>query len=395
MTEIIMPKMGLNMSEGLIVEWLARSGDQIEQGREIASIESEKVVNNIEAESAGILHISVQAGESVPVGSVIGYLLEAGEQPPEGKETSTAAAKADGQPQAAVKAVKSEVKSGSARGEGTAAEVKASPAARRKAKILGIDLNVVNGTGPGGRITIEDVENAPAATAAAAKAKATQATGKRVPFSGVRRAIATAMSSSQAQAAAVTLTAEVDCSKLVQARGAKTGNDKVSYNSMLIQLAAANLRKFPHMNARLEEEEVVQLEEINVGLAVQAEQGLVVPVVRGADGITPAQIEGRIRELVDKIQKHTAAPDDFHDGTFTVTNLGAYGIDAFTPIINPGQTAVLGVGRIAERTVVRDGKVEIRPTCVLSLTFDHRLVDGAPAAEFLSALKDSIEDYGS
>jgi len=391
MTEIIMPKMGLNMSEGMIVEWLAESGDQINRGQEIASIESEKVLNNLEAESGGILHIAVQAGETVPVGGVIGYLLEAGERPPERME-SDAGKGAAARKQAATAGADSKDKPATAGSNRTNAEVRVSPAARRKAKALGIDLGGVSGTGPGGRITIEDVEKAGSGGTVAVTGDAAAA-GKRVPFSGVRRAIAEAMSSSRRDTAAVTLTTEVDCSRLVEARSSGTGKRgmKISYNAMLIQLAAAGLKQFPYMNARLEENTIVQLEEINVGLAVEAEQGLVVPVVRAADSLTVEQIQQQIQELVDKVQTRNATPDDFLGGTFTVTNLGAFGIDAFTPIINPGQTAILGVGRIADRAVVQDGKVEVRPTCVLSLTFDHRLVDGAPAAKFLNALKDSVE----
>jgi pyruvate dehydrogenase E2 component (dihydrolipoamide acetyltransferase) len=368
MIEIIMPKMGLNMSEGLIVEWLAKPGDEIKQGQEIASIESEKVVNNLEAESGGILHIAVEAGQTVPVGDVIGYLLGANEKPPESKES-------DG---------------------GDKAEVRVSPAARRKAQQLGIDLSGLSGTGPGGRITVDDVEKAAGAGAGAAGVAGEAAPpGKRVPFTGVRRAIAEAMSSSRRDTAAVTLTTEVDCSRLVEARNSGTGKQgmKISYNAMLIQLASAGLKQFPYMNAHLEKDTIAQLEEINVGLAVEADHGLVVPVVRGSDSLTVEQIQEKIQELVDKVQNRSATPDDLQGGTFTVTNLGAFGIDAFTPIINPGQTAILGVGRIAERAVVQDGKVKVRPTCVLSLTFDHRLVDGAPAAKFLNTLKDSIESY--
>jgi pyruvate/2-oxoglutarate dehydrogenase complex dihydrolipoamide acyltransferase (E2) component len=262
---------------------------------------------------------------------------------------------------------------------------------------MGIDLSGITGTGPGGRITIEDVEKAAKGGPGDADAGSTAAaSGKRLPFSGVRKAIAEAMSSSRQETAAVTLTTEVDCSGLVAARksgAGKKGASKVSYNAMLVQLVAAGIKAFPYMNARLEGDTILQLEEINIGLAVEAEQGLVVPVVRGADSLTPKQIEEKIQELVDKVRNHDATPDDFQSGTFTVTNLGAYGIDAFTPIINPGQTAILGVGRIAERAVVRSGRVKVCPTCVLSLTFDHRLVDGAPAAKFLDAIKDSVENY--
>jgi pyruvate/2-oxoglutarate dehydrogenase complex dihydrolipoamide acyltransferase (E2) component len=404
MTEIIMPKMGLNMSEGTIVEWLAKSGDQISQGQEIASIESEKVVNNLEAESSGILHIAVQAGETVPVGEVIGYLLEAGEKPPEALKSGVGAAGADtayaANTKRAAGAAGAGPKDGSAAVVRADAEIRVFPAARRKAKTLGVDLSGVTGTGPGGRITIEDVEKAAGQTGARGPgaAGAAEAAGKRIPFTGVRKAIADAMSSSQRNAAEVTLTTEVDCSRLVAAHNSGTWKQKaakISYNAMFIQIAAAGLKAFPHMNARLENDAIVQLEEINVGLAVQAEQGLVVPVVAGADGLTIEKIQKKIEELVDKVQSSRATPDDFTGGTFTVTNLGAYGIDAFTPIINPGQTAILGVGRITERAVVLGGKVEVRPTCVLSLTFDHRLVDGAPAAEFLNNLKDSIEDYNT
>jgi pyruvate dehydrogenase E2 component (dihydrolipoamide acetyltransferase) len=401
MTEIIMPKMGLNMSEGTIVEWLAKTGDEITRGQEIASIESEKVVNNLEADSGGVLHIAVQAGETVPVGEVIGYLLGSGEMAPgAGKSTAVAAgaAKAAGKPQPKAAPAGSRDKPGSAGDGGAAAGVRVSPAARRKAQQLGVDLSRVSGTGPGGRLTIEDVERAAGArtsgpgTSGAGAGGDAAAAGKRIPFTGVRKAIADAMSTSQRDAAEVTLTTEVDCSRLVEARKSGAGKAKISYNAMLIRLVAAGLKTFPYMNARLVEEAIVRLEGVNVGLAMEADQGLVVPVVRDADSLTVEQIEAKIQELINKVQNRTATPDDFKGGTFTVTNLGAYGIDAFTPIINPGQTAILGVGRIAERPVVRKGGVEVRPTCVLSLTFDHRLVDGAPAAQFLAALKNSIEN---
>jgi len=396
MTEIIMPKMGLNMSEGTIVEWLAKTGNEITRGQEIASIESEKVVNNLEADSGGVLHIAVQAGETVPVGEVIGYLLGSGEKAPEaGKSTAvaTGAARAAGKPQPEAAPAGSRDKPGSAGDGGAAAGVRVSPAARRKAQQLGVDLSRVSGTGPGGRLTIEDVEKAAGAPGSGAGAGGNAAAaGKRVPFTGVRKAIADAMSTSQRDAAEVTLTTEVDCSQLVEARKSTAGKPIISYNAMLIRVVATGLKAFPYMNARLEEEAIVRLEGINVGLAVEAEQGLVVPVVRDADSLTVEQIEAKTQELINKVQNRTATPDDFQGGTFTVTNLGAYGIDAFTPIINPGQTAILGVGRIAERPVVRKGGVEVRPTCMLSLTFDHRLVDGAPAAEFLAALKNSIEN---
>ena len=168
---------------------------------------------------------------------------------------------------------------------------------------------------------------------------------------------------------------------------------KVSYNAILLQVAAAALKQFPYMNARLEDEAIVMMEEINVGLALDAEQGLVVPVIRDAGRLTLKQIQQQVQELIEKVQTRTATPDEFSGGTFTVTNLGAYGIDAFTPIINSGQTAILGVGSIAERAAVHEGKLEIRPMCVLSLTFDHRLVDGGPAAKFLSAVRASVERY--
>jgi pyruvate/2-oxoglutarate dehydrogenase complex dihydrolipoamide acyltransferase (E2) component len=394
MTEIIMPKMGLNMTEGLIVEWLAKSGDQIQKGQEIASIESEKVVNNLEAESDGTLHIAVEAGETVPVGEVIGYLLAAAEQPPQRKALSGKGAAAP-RAAAAEGADGSTAKSAEIRkpGGGAGAEVRISPAARRRAKTLGVDLSGLTGTGPGGRITTEDVEKAVEAGSSGAGAGGGPSAVMRIPFTGVRKSIADAMSSSQRESAAVTLTTEVDCSRLVEARksSGKQGEMKISYNAIFIGHVAATLKKFPYMNACLDSEAILQLEEINVGLAVQAEHGLVVPVIRAAHSLTAAQIEGKIRELVEKVHNRSATPDDFQGGTFTVTNLGAYGIDAFTPIINPGQTAILGIGRIAERALVKQGEVQIRPTCVLSLTFDHRLADGAPAAAFLAGLRDSIE----
>jgi len=272
--------------------------------------------------------------------------------------------------------------------------VKASPVARRLAEEAGLDLTTVQGTGPGGRITKKDVDEALARMRELAPISEVAVEGRTVliPLTGLRAVIARRMAESAHSTAPVTLTTEVDAGELVAAREILRAEiEGISYDDLLIMIVARALRAFPFMNARLQGETIEQLTEINVGLAVDAEHGLVVPVIRNADRKPLRRIAQERRELVERACAGKATPDDLTGGTFTVTNLGMYSVDTFTPIISLPETAVMGVGRIAERPLVRQGQIVARSTVWVSLTFDHRLVDGAPAARFLQHIGRLIE----
>ena len=267
-----------------------------------------------------------------------------------------------------------------------AAQPKATPVARRVAEQIGVDLRAVSGTGPGGRITKADIVGATLVIAPPA------------PLSGVRGVIARRMFEGHTTTAPVTLTMEADATEFVALRErlkASMADElgfNIGYNDLLIKLVAHALRRFPYMNARLEGETIRQLADVHIGLAVDTERGLLVPVVRDADRKGLTDVARELCALVERARAGKATPDDLSGSTFTITNLGMYDVDGFTPIINLPEIAILGVGRIKPRPAVVDGAVCVRQMMWLSLTFDHRLVDGAPAARFLQYVKNLIED---
>jgi pyruvate dehydrogenase E2 component (dihydrolipoamide acetyltransferase) len=289
-----------------------------------------------------------------------------------------------------------------------AAQPKATPVAVRTAGALGVDLATVSGSGIGGQITKADVEAAGATKAAPAKAAAaTEATsgGESVPVTGLRRIIAERMAASHQATARVTLVTEADASALVEAREQlKAAVEKEwgfapGYNDLLGLIVARALREFPYMNARLSADPLAgaggqaieRLPFVNLGMAVDTERGLLVPVIRNAEQKGLRAFGTELRALVERARAGKALPDDLTGGTFTITNLGMYEVDAFTPIINLPEAAILGVGRIQAKAVVRDGQIVARQMWTMSLAFDHRLVDGAPAARFLQRIKGLIE----
>jgi pyruvate dehydrogenase E2 component (dihydrolipoamide acetyltransferase) len=281
---------------------------------------------------------------------------------------------------------------------------KATPVAVRTAEALGVDLSAVQASGPGQRITKADVLSAaptpPAPAPAAPAAVPEQTVAERVPMAGVRRIVAERMAASHDQTARVTLVTEADATDFVAARErlkasvAEVWGFAPGFNDLLGIIVARALREFPYMNARLSEDgqAVERLSAINLGLAVDTERGLLVPVVRNADQKGLRAFGAEFRELVERAREGRSLPDDLSGGTFTITNLGMYDIDAFTPIINLPEAAILGVGRIQAKAVIRDGEIVARHMWSLSLVFDHRLVDGAPAARFLQRIKELVEN---
>ena len=401
------------MEEGIVTRWLVDDGAAVTKGQEILEFETDKINAAVESPADGVLGgIAAQPGDIVKVQGLLAYVLEPGEEAPAPEpaaEPAPAAAPAPPAPAAsappAVAAAPSPTAPAPAAPPMSDGRLKASPLARRLARDLGVDISRVSGSGPGGRVIELDVR-ASAAAAVAAPAPAPMVAlpvpaelpaGASIPMTGVRRVIAERMTQSLREAAQLTLVAEADATRfqmlredLAAQREAALGF-RISYNDLLIRICAHALREHPRLNARLAGDQIELLDHVNIGLAVEAGQDLVVPNVKQADRKSVAEIATDLRALVQRAQGGSLALDDISGGTFTISNLGLYDVDAFTPVINPPEAAILGVGAIREKAVVVDGELAARPSVTLSLTIDHRIVDGAPGARFLQRIKQLIE----
>jgi len=440
-TRLVMPKLGLTAVEATVVRWLKAEGDRVEVGEPVVEIMTEKVTFVVESPASGVLlKILVPQDQTVPVGTPIAVIGEPNED--------ISALLAEVAPVLREAGVPEDVVTRQTRpvADAVEKEIKVSPAARRLACELGVDLSRVQGTGPGGRITSADVERASRERATTAPpVKATplaqkvaeahgvdlkQVSGSRpggkigrddvmaaigtpapmkeeqrlepqrerqtLPFTGMRRTIAERMLASARTTAPVMLSTEVEVERLVALREElrpyfeeKLGV-RLTYTDLIIKAVAVSLTYHPYMNATLTEEGIVLLPEINIGMATAVPNGLLVPVIRNADRKSLVEIARETKELARRAREGTISIDDLKGGTFTVTNLGAYGIDAFSPIINLPEAAILGVGRIREKPAVENGQVAIKPMMHLSLVFDHRLTDGAQAAEFLARVAEFL-----
>ena len=435
---VIMPKLGLTMTVGRVVQWLVEEGSEVTKGQILVEIESDKAIMQVESPADGVLgRIVVPKSEEVPVGEVIGWVVAPGEAVPEAQPLAAApdvaavSAQAAAEPQVTAKAEArqgrvlatprarklaqelgvelSQVTGTGPKGRITGDDVtayvpaertrvKASPLARRLAEEAGLDLTTVRGTGPGGRIRREDVEAALAAQPPPAAAVVEAAPAEVMALSGIRRTIAERMSASHTTTARVTLFTEADATSLVgwrerlKAKALNQGAEPPAYNDLLIRIVATALREFPYMNTSLTVDGIQPHSQVNIGLAIDTERGLIVPVIGDADRKGVLEIAQEVRSLVARTRDGTIMPDELHGGTFTITNLGAYGVDGFTPIINLPECAILGVGRIVAKPVVWEGQICARQRMALSLTFDHRVVDGAPAARFLQRLTQLVEE---
>ena len=407
-TPLPMPKLGLTMEEGTILKWRKGEGEAVEKGEIILDIQTDKVEYEVESPGGGLI-LKTLAGEGavVPCGTDIAVIGEAGEdisgfegepdKAPEKAEPTVADAPATPPPAPApAPAPAAPVPAQTA----PAGRVFASPAARRVARELGIDYRVLTGSGPGGRIVQADVRAAaasglPAAPAAAASGPA--AVASSTPLAGMRKIIADRMLASWSQVPRITMQAEVDLTNLLAVREASRQaweNDlgvRVSINDLILFYTARAVRRCPAVNVRLAENALEQMRDVNIGVAVAVEQGLMVPVIRGADQKSIDAISRESRALAEAARAGALGLDALAGGTFTISNLGAYGVDHFSAIINHPESAILSVGAAKERAVVRNGEVVARTTAYVGINADHRLVDGAPAAEFLATLKDMLE----
>jgi pyruvate dehydrogenase E2 component (dihydrolipoamide acetyltransferase) len=402
---IVMPSLGMYTAEGTVTSWLRPSGTLVHAGDPILEVTTDKDTYELPSPADGLVHWVAELGDILPVQGLIGYVLAPGEAPPVIK------ARAASIPvQSAIERQQSPAPPHEAAprrapiAPGTQdarplpslpPEVRASPVARRLAQQHGLDISQIAGSGPNGRIVEADVE---VAIARLGQAPAEPVSTERrvlrvVPLAGMRRTIAERLRQSLATTLHVTLTRDVDAEALVAARRRmlKGSGSALPYDAFFVKLFAQALREHPELNAVVENDTIVVLGDVHIGVAVAVPGGLVAPVVRDADGRSIVDIADAIDDLSRRAQVNQLRATDLEGGTATITNLGSYGIDAFTPIINPPQSAILGVGRIQPRPVVVHGQLVARNTCTLSLSFDHRVADGVPAAVLLNAVASGMQ----
>lgn len=425
--EILMPKLGLTMTEGTVEEWKFREGDYVKKGDALFSVSTDKLTNDVESEAEGVLlKILLPAGETAPCKAVVGYLGQEGESVPGGAkpDEGTAAPQTETAPAA---------KPAYERRSGE--PVIASPAAKKLAREKHIELSLVEGTGPKGRITLEDVEKflkaeaeklpvktSPTAAKLAAElgvdtttlgvegrvmkadvlAAAESAGVGRVPegnelppvrVNSLRRSIAANMLNSWHTSPRVVYTMPVDCTAMKALRAQlKARGAAVSYNHIIMKVAAKALTEFPDMNARFADNSLIRYRHVNMGLAVAKNDGLIVPNVKQCEEKSLSEIAQATERLIEAVRSGSITMEDITGGTFTITNLGNYGVTYFSPIINQPELAILGVCAMADTPVVRDGEVVVRPMMNLCLSADHRVIDGVMGAAFLKRVCELLEN---
>lgn len=387
-TEITMPKLGLTMKVGRIGKWLKKEGDLVKKGEAIAEVLTDKITNVLEAAVEGVLlRIAAPVGTQLPVGGVMGYIGAAGESVPDAVGPAPAAEAA--KPAAPVSAPGPVPGSSEKR-------PRATPVARKLAEQHGVDLSRLVGTGPNGSIVREDVEKALVQGIPAPSAPAEPEVLEVMPYAGLRQVIGENMLKSWLEVPKVDHHASVDMTELLAARRAINEGlpegERVSVTDLLVLLVARALEKKRIFNSLMEPDGIKIYRNVHMGIAIALENALVVPVVRDANKKRLREISAEIRDLAARARENRLTETDFIGGTFTLTNLGGYrSTEHFTPIINPPQAAILGIGRTRDMPAAVDGEVRIRPMMALSLSHDHRIVDGAPAAEFLGILMRMIE----
>ncbi|HIJ57228.1 MAG TPA: 2-oxo acid dehydrogenase subunit E2 [Deltaproteobacteria bacterium] len=434
---IIMPKWGHTMEEGKITKWLKQEGDTVQKGEELFEVETEKITNTVEAIAGGILfQILVPVGSSARVSAVVAVLAEPGEtlepvkavaaDKPAAAEAATAAeekaAPVEAQAPAPVPAAGGFVRAtpaarrlarelgidiGRVRGsgpegrvtekdvsqfsEGIPAGVRISPLAEEMARQAGLDISTLSGTGDGGKIVVADVERALARQAEPQPVRS-------MPFTGMRKSIADNMHASLANTAQLTAFSEVDVTEMVKFRDLvrkeyqNDENIRISFNDIFILAASRALKRFPIINSTLVGDEILIHGSVHMGIAVALPEGLIVPVLKDADQKGLLRIAEESRILIRKAREGKLSVDEVTGGTFTITNLSMFPVDGFTPILRPPESGILGLCRIHEKPSVYNGEIAIRSMMTISLTWDHRVVDGAPASEFLQALCRFLEE---
>jgi pyruvate dehydrogenase E2 component (dihydrolipoyllysine-residue acetyltransferase) len=420
--EVKLPRLGQGMESGTIVKWLKSEGDRVEKGEPLYELDTDKVTQEVEAEASGVLlKIAVQEGE-VPVGDTIAVIGEEGEEAPDLSSGSNGSAaqevdedsKEEGSPAPEREEERKRGRQASSGAREQIAEarqpkpardggrVKASPLARRIARERGIDLAGLSGTGPEGRIVAEDVERteagaAPAEAAAPAPVAPPSGEVEVEQLSSVRRTIARRLTEAwQAPAFQISMSADMTRAQELHARLAELAAEgpKPTLTDILTKASAAALMRHRAVNARFTGEAIERYPSADIGLAVAIPDGLVVPVIRGSDRRTIAEIAAARIDLVQRARGGKLKSEDLEGGTFTISNLGMYGVEQFVAVLNPPQAAILAVGTVEDRPVARDGEVVVRPMMTMTLTSDHRALDGATASDFLRTVKSFLEEPG-
>jgi pyruvate dehydrogenase E2 component (dihydrolipoamide acetyltransferase) len=409
-SEIKLPRLGQGMESGTIVKWLKSEGEHVEKGEPLYELDTDKVTQEVEADASGVLlRIAVAEGE-VPVGRTIAVIGEEGEEadvggaeeepPPGAAESEVQTVEAPAQAPAR-EPEREEGRAAAERAgirEQVAAErdggrVKASPLARRIARERGIDLASISGTGPEGRIVAEDVERAEVGAPAVAPAAVPAGEVERRELTSIRRTIARRLTEAW-QIPVFQLQASVDMSRVnaLLSRLRETEGPRPTVTDVLTRVCATALLRHREVNAQWTDDAILLFPTANVGIAVATPQGLVVPVIRAAERLRLAEIAAARADLVKRARDGKLQRADLEEGTFTISNLGMYRVEQFTAVLNPPQAAIVAVGAAEEKAVAIDGQVVVRPTMMLTATFDHRAVDGAPAAEFLQTVKELLEE---
>ena len=393
---VVMPKAGLTMTHGTIGEWLKEEGSPVEKGELILNIENEKTTIEVFSPHDGILHILSEPGEEYPISETIALLAESAEEYQALCAAQTQAPEKETEEQAAPSPAAAPARPVSPAPRMEGGRIKASPNARRVAGGLGVDLALVAGTGPGGRIVERDVHQFLKNPPPAAPAADTH-TPVRVPMSSMRRTIAKRMVESLQTKAQVTASVEIDVTELValhdQLRAcAESIGAKITYTDLFARIMVPVLKKHPYANAGLEEDTILMYPNLDLSLAVSVENGLQVPVIRDVQDKSLVEISLAIKEISRKARDGRLTSQDLEGGTFTITNVGMFPIDFGTPIINGNQSAILGLGRIVKKPAVLDGgEIAVRSMMTIFLTFDHQVFDGAEACGLLQDVKDLAE----
>ena len=403
--EILMPQLGLTMEEGTVTQWLKQEGDPVKAGEAVLEITTDKLTNEVTSEHDGVLlKIVAQEGEDIPVKGLLGYIGQAGEQVGDIAAPTPAAAPAPASaaptaPAAAPAAAPSGVR------------IRISPYARKLAAGMGVDYSHLTGSGPSGRIVAKDIlaaaeaqKAAPAAPAAAPAAPAAPAPKKGglelmdgdtvVKLSGMRKVVAERMLQSHTEIPPVTQNTKVDVTALMQFRKslAETAGKKFSVNDLILKATAKVLRRHPEILVSYDNGQIIQRAHVNLGMAVALDAGLIVPVIRDADKMGLEELAAKAKDLATRAKDNQLTTDEYKGSTFSVSNLGMFGIETFTPIVNQPDAGILGVCAIQDELVMDDeGSISKHQVMRLSFTFDHRLIDGAVAAKFIMDLRDLLQ----
>jgi len=384
-TEVIMPALSPAQETGILIEWFKEEGDLIEKGEPLMEVETDKANVEVEATTTGILaNITVNLGDEIPVGKVIALILADGESVTESKkEYSSSETKVSEEDTAQLQTTISNPLDPSAKLPTN--KIVASPKVRQYAKIEGIDLSFIKGSGPNGVILMEDV---------LVNQSSTETEENDIPTSKGWRLMADRLTESWSSAPHFNLVRHLDVSNLVtyKKQVQEKNSNRLTYTDLLIKLVSITLKEHPRINASWIDNKIVKNSEINVGLAVDFDGGLIVPVIHKTDELSLGEITNRRKDLITRTQAGKLRSGDLDRGTFTISNLGMFDVDSFNAIINPPQAAILAVGRIVDKVVPVDGLPAVRPILTLNLSFDHRVVDGVRGAKFLKTLSNLIEN---